>query len=87
MCVCVCSVMSHSLVTPWTAAHQAPPSMEAGCHILFQGIFPTQGSNLCLQKWQVSSLPLCHLRSPRTNHTWPAKGSSGFKIPDFITFL
>ena len=32
-----------------------------GCHALLQGIFPTQGSNLhllCLQLWQVSSLPL-----------------------------
>ena len=39
--------------TWWTVAHQAPPSMEfsrqeytgVGCHFLFQGIFPTQGSN------------------------------------------
>ena len=32
-----------------------------GCHALFQGIFPTQGSNpclLCLLHWQASSLPL-----------------------------
>ena len=32
-----------------------------GCHALFQGIFPTQGSNphlLCLLYWQVNSLPL-----------------------------
>ena len=35
-----------------------------GCHFLFQGIYPTQGSNLhllCLLHWQVVSLPLCHL--------------------------
>ena len=38
--------------TPWTVAHQAPPSMGfsrqesgVGCHFLLQGIFPTQGSN------------------------------------------
>ena len=39
--------------TPWTLAHQAPPSMEfflgkstgVGCHFLLQGIFPTPGSN------------------------------------------
>ena len=42
-------------VTPWTVAHQAPPSMEfsrqsteVGCHFLLQGIFLTQGSNLRL---------------------------------------
>ena len=41
--------------TPWTAAHQAPLSMDpsgentrVGCHALLRGIFPTQGSNLCL---------------------------------------
>ena len=39
-------------VTPWTVAHQAPPSMGfsrqesgVGCHFLLQGISPTQGSN------------------------------------------
>ena len=36
-----------------------------GCHFLFQGIFPTQRSNLCLlHLLKVDSLPLCHLRSP-----------------------
>ena len=32
-----------------------------GCHVLLQGIFPTQGSNpglLCLLYWQAGSLPL-----------------------------
>ena len=31
-----------------------------GCHALLQGIFPTQGSNLCLScllHWQTDSLP------------------------------
>ena len=28
-----------------------------GCHFLLQGIFSTQGSNLCLLHWQVASLP------------------------------
>ena len=38
--------------TPWTVALQAPPSMAfprqdtgVSCHLLFQGIFPTQGLN------------------------------------------
>ena len=41
--------------TLWTAARQAPLSMDSsgkniggGCHVLIQGIFLTQGSNLCL---------------------------------------
>ena len=38
-------------VTPWTVAHQAPPwgfpgkSTGVGCHLLLQGIFPTQVLN------------------------------------------
>ena len=38
---------------------------EVGCHFLLQGIFLTQGSNLCLLRllhWQ-DSLPLCLLGS------------------------
>ena len=37
-----------------------------GCHLLLQGIFPTQGLNphlLCLLHWQVDALPLSHLES------------------------
>ena len=34
-----------------------------GSHFLLQGIFPTEGSNLCLLRWQACSL-LSHLRSP-----------------------
>ena len=41
-----------TLATLWTAAHQAPLSMDSpgkntgvGCHFLLQGIFPTQESN------------------------------------------
>ena len=36
----------------------------AGCHVLPQGIFQTQGLNLSLLRllhWQAGSLPLCHL--------------------------
>ena len=47
-------------VTPWTVAHlwtkdrlfcpwdSLGKNIGAGCHFLFQGIFPTQESNLCL---------------------------------------
>ena len=51
--------------TPWTVARQAPLSMGfssqdtgVGCHSLLQGIFSTQGSNLCLLHWQGSYSPL-----------------------------
>ena len=55
MCCCFCLVakLCPTLFrSPWTVAHQASLSMgfprqdtEVGCHFLFQGIFPTQGSN------------------------------------------
>jgi len=55
--LCVPSHFSRVLffVTPWTVAHQTPLSWESpgkntgvGFHVLLQGIFPTQGSNLRL---------------------------------------
>ena len=61
-------------VSLWAAAHQAPlcpwnfpiRNTVVGCHFLLQGIFLTQGSNLCLSVlyWQVDSLPLSYLGSP-----------------------
>ena len=36
------------------------------CHFLFQEIFPTSGSNLCLLHWQADPLPLSYHESP----TW-----------------
>ena len=69
-----CSVMSNSLVTPWTVAHQAPLSMGfsrqeywSGCHFLPQEIFSIQGSNLHLLHWKVDSLPLSHHGSPKNS--------------------
>ena len=47
------------LLCPWDCT-------GVGCHFLFQGIFPTQKSNLWLRyllHWQMDSLPLSHLRS------------------------
>ena len=54
--------------TLWMVAHQAPVSWDftgkntgRGCSGLLQGIFLTQGSNLCLLRllhWQAGSLPL-----------------------------
>ena len=34
-----------------------------GCHSLLQGVFPTQGSNICLLNWQEDSLLLSHVES------------------------
>ena len=65
------SVVSDTFVTPWTVARQAPlstgfPRQEywVGCHFLYQGIFPTQGSSPHLLHWHVDSLPLSHQGSP-----------------------
>ena len=49
----------------WTVACPAPgnsPSKNigVGCHFLLQGIFKTQGLNLCLLHWQADSLTLNH---------------------------
>ena len=64
-------------VTLYTVACQAPLSMGLsskntgeGCHVPFQGIFPTQGSNPCilsLWHWQVGSLPLASPGKPQEN--------------------
>ena len=66
-CVCVLSRV-HLSVAPWTVACQVPLPVEfssqeqwSGCHLLFQGIFLTQGLNphlLHLLHGQADSLPL-----------------------------
>ena len=68
-----CAVLSHSVVStlcnpmvcslPGSSIHGDSPgkNTEVGCHALFQGIFPTQGSNLhplSLLHWQACSLLL-----------------------------
>ena len=57
--------------TPWTAAHQASPSMGfsrqeywSGLPFLLQGIFLTQGSNLGLLHCRQTLYPLSHQGSP-----------------------
>ena len=52
---CMHAKLLQLFATLWTTAHQAPLSMDSsgkntgvGCHALLQGIFPTQGLNLCL---------------------------------------
>ena len=49
------------LLCPWNFSGK---TTGVGCHFLFQGIFPTQGSNSHLLHWQVDSLPRSHQGSP-----------------------
>ena len=53
------------LLCPWDSSGK---NTGVGCRFLLQGIFQTQGSNmclLCLLYWQADSLPLSDLGSPR----------------------
>jgi len=53
------------------------------CHFLFQGIFLTQGSNLCLLHrlhWQPDSLPLSHLENLR----WGASAHVLWQSPQWL---
>ena len=74
--VCVCSVASvvSDSALPGTVAHQAPlftgffrQEYLVGCRALLQGLFLTQGSNLCLLRLlhcrQILD-PLSYLGSP-----------------------
>ena len=66
-CPTLCNCMDRS--PPGSSVHGDSPGKNtgAGCYALFQGIFPTQGSNLhllCLLHWQGGSLPLVPLGSP-----------------------
>ena len=61
------------LATPWTAAHQAPPSMGFPMHKCWSGLpfpspgdLPAQGWNSHLH-WQAGSLLLSHHGSPHTS--------------------
>ena len=75
LCVLSRSVVFHTLLTPWTAAHQPSLSMgfprqEYWSRLPFPppGIFPIQGWNspvLHLLHWQTDSLPGSHLGRPK----------------------
>ena len=60
-----CAVGSNSRSPPGSSVQSfSIKNTGVGCHFLLQGIFPTQGSNLCiwsLLQWQADSLPLSHL--------------------------
>ena len=75
LCVLSRSVVFHSLLTPWTAAHQPSLSMGFPRQVYWSrlpfpppGIFPIQGWNspvLHLLHWQTDSLPGSHLGRPK----------------------
>ena len=75
VCVLSCSVMSNSLRSHglWSRSLLCPWNFPGkitgvGCHFLLQETFWTQESNPCLLQllhWQMDSLPLHHLGSPR----------------------
>ena len=59
------------LLSPWDSPGK---NTRMGCHALLQGIFPTQGSNLCLsclQHWQVGFLPLVPPEKPLHDYIKP----------------
>ena len=74
MCACSVTQFCPTLRPPWTAACQAPPSMEfsrqkswSRNHFLLQRIFLTEGLSLHLLPhlhWQADSSQLRHLGSP-----------------------
>ena len=66
LCPTLCNPMGCilRLLCPWDSPGK---NTEVGCHFLLQGIFLTQGSNLCLLHWQVDSLPLSHQGRPRSS--------------------
>ena len=46
------------LPRPWDSPGK---NITVGCHFLLQGIFPTKGSNPCLQHWQAKDAGVgCH---------------------------
>ena len=60
LCLALCGPMHGG---PGSSVHGDSPGKNTGvaCHVLLQGIFLTQGCNLCLlclMNWQAGSLPL-----------------------------
>ena len=56
-CTTLWDPMDYSLLCPWNSPGK---NTGVGCHFLLQGIFPTQGLNPHLLRWQADSLPLSH---------------------------
>ena len=64
-----CGLQPAKLLCPWDSPGK---NTGVGCHVLLQGIFPTQGPNqhfLCLLHWQVGSLLLAPPGKPIHVHS------------------
>ena len=66
-CLTLCNLMDYSL--PGSSVHGDYPgkNTEVGCHALFQGIFPTQGSNPGLLPCRQILYHLSHQGSPKSS--------------------
>ena len=73
VCMCSAAVVAdslrpHGLQATWLLPTRFPRQVTgAGCHLLLQEIFLTQGLHLCplhLLHWRVDYLPLSHLGRP-----------------------
>ena len=90
LCLTFCDLMDSSLSSlpgPSVSGVFPGKNTKVGCHFLLQGIFPTQGSNLCLLcllYLQMNSLPLAPPRKPKSNRQRSPVGYclNGFKELD-----
>ena len=63
-CPTLCNPMDYSLPGLLSMGFSRQEYTGVDCHFLLQGLFPTQGSNSCLQHWQADSLPLSYQGRP-----------------------
>ena len=60
--------------------------LDQGCHVLLQGIFPTQGSNPCLLRWQLDSWPQA-TKSQESCSQWPQTSHNVLGISLHFSFF
>ena len=66
-CLALCDLMDCSPPGSSVYGGFSGKNTRVGCHVLLQGLFPTQGLNpclLCFLHWQAGSLPLEPLGNP-----------------------
>ena len=95
MCVCSAISVASDSVTPWTVAHQAPPSMGfswqeygVGCQALLQGVLLTQRFNpqrLCLLHCRQILYPLSH-QGKNYDHPQNVPPHGFFSLGNFTRF-
>ena len=67
LCLILCDPINYSQPGSSVRGDFPGKNIGVGCYALLQGIFPTQGSNLCLLcllHWQAGSYHYHHLGSP-----------------------